>query len=379
MSAISAEALSKLLSILYAAPAQPELWTRFLEEFTRLVGLPAAAILHQDLAHERYGFNVAVGVDPAAQSLYERHYGPMDVWRPNFLAKREGELALGEELYPHKELVKTDYYNEFLTRFDIRLHAAVATVKQPTRFENVSLYRGLDAADPPPESLAAIELVVPHLRTALQLRHRLCESEQLRRNHADVIESLRAGVVILNERGDCVVVNRRATQLCAADNGISISQSRLCAHHPDDHALLCGLIGRANAVATGQSTKPCGTAVVRRRGAPPLQVSAVALSPRAPLLELTAAQVATVAVFLRAPDDELNSLPELLTASYGLTSAEARLGALLFDGCSLTQAAERNNVSRETVRVQLRSIFSKTHVRRQADFLRLCWLLVGAP
>jgi DNA-binding CsgD family transcriptional regulator len=183
----------------------------------------------------------------------------------------------------------------------------------------------------------------------------------------------------LNERGDCVFVNRRALEVCAADDGIYIRESRLGAHHPDDHSLLCGLIERANAVATGQSTKPCGTALVRRRCTPPLQVSAVALSPQAPLLELSGAKIATVAVFIRAPDDGVSTLPELLIASYGLTSAEARLGVLLFDGCSLTQAAERNNVSRETVRVQLRSIFSKTHVRRQSDFLRLCWQLVRAP
>jgi len=306
----SAEALSKLLSTLYAAPTQPELWNRFLEELIELLGSPAAAILHQDLGREPHGFSAAAGVDPAAQSSYGKHD------------------------------------------------------REP------------DRGPPPPETLAALELIVPHVRTALEWRHQLCAAEVLSRNYFEVIDALRAGVVIVNAHGDCLIVNRRAHQLCAADDGIDIRHSRLCAHHVEDHQALCALIERATDVAMGRGVKSSGTVSVRRRQASSLQVSAVPLAPRAPLPPLTAAHVATVVVFIRSLDDEANCLPELLITGYGLTSAEARLAAHLFAGASLSQAAERNNVSRETVRVQLRSIFGKTHVRRQTDLLRLCWQLV---
>jgi DNA-binding CsgD family transcriptional regulator len=375
----SAEALSKLLLTLYAAPTQPELWGRFLTEFTQLVGLPAAAILHQDLARDKYGFGVAVGVDPAAQADYERYYGQMDAWRPEFLAKREGEVALGEALCATPDLVKTEFYGDYLSKYDVTLYAAVATLRQATRFELLSLYRGLNDAEPPPETLAAIELIVPHVRTALQLRHRLCEAEVTARNHVDVIEHLRSGVVLLNERGECLFANRKAEQVCAANEGLYLRHSRLGARKPDEHQVLCRLIDRATAVAKGKMLKACGSVSVQRPSAPPLKVSVMALSPQAPLIELVASKVAMVAVFIRSPDDEGSGLAELLIASYGLTSAEARLAAQLFDGRSLSQAAERNNVSRETVRGQLRSIFSKIQVRRQADLLRLCAELVREP
>jgi DNA-binding CsgD family transcriptional regulator len=307
----SAEALSKLLSTLYAAPTQPELWNRFLEELIELLGSPAAAILHQDLGREHHGFSAAVGIDPEAQSSYEKHVG------------------------------------------------------EP------------DSGPPPPETLAALELIVPHVRIALKWRHQSCAAEMLSRNQFAVIDALRAGVVIVNLHGDCLIVNRRAHQLCAADDGIDIRQSRLCAHHPEDHHSLCALIERATDLAMGRAVKSSGTVSVRRRLTSSLQVSAVPLVPRSPLAPLTVAHVATAAVFIRALDDEAMCLPELLMTGYGLTSAEARLAAHLFAGASLSQAAQRNHVSRETVRVQLRSIFGKTHVRRQTDLLRLCWQLVG--
>jgi DNA-binding CsgD family transcriptional regulator len=304
----SAEAFSKLLLSLYAAPTQPEMWSRFLTEFTQLAGLPASA-----------------------QGAYERWYGQMDAWRPGFPAKREGAVALDD---------------------------------------------GLCAT---PETLALMELIVPHVRMALQLRHQLCEAEVAVRNHVDVIERLRAGVVLLNEQGECLFANRKAEHVCAANEGVYLRHSRLGAHKPDDHQVLCRLIERATAAARGQTPKACGSVSIHRPAAPPLTVSVMALSPQAPLMPSVASKSATVAVFIRSADDEGSGLPELLIARYGLTSAEARLAAQLFDGRSLTQAAERNNVSRETVRGQLRSIFSKTQVRRQTHLLRLCAQVVREP
>jgi DNA-binding CsgD family transcriptional regulator len=372
----SAEALSSLLFTLYAAPTRPDLWATFLTDFTRLLSLPAAAILHQDLARQKYGFACAVGIDPGELSLYEQYYGGLDPWRPRFLAKPAGTLTLADELCAPAELKKTEFYGDFLSQFDLNLYCAVPTIMRPASLELVSLYRGLHAAAPDVDTLHAIEIVVPHIRSALQLRHQLCEAEVTARNSADLLNSLSAGVVLLNERNECLFVSRKAENLCATNDGLFIRQARLGAHRPDDHQTLSRLIERAIAVATGKTTMPCGVATIARRAGPALKVSALALSPHAPLIELVASQVAVAAVFIRAPDEESSSLPDILMATYGLTGAEARLCSQLFDGCSLAEAAERNKVSRETVRVQLRSIFSKSQVRRQSDLLRLCTQLV---
>jgi DNA-binding CsgD family transcriptional regulator len=372
----SVEALSNLLFTLYAAPTRPEHWAKFLTDLTRLLNLPAAAILHQDLTREKYGFASAVGIDSGQLSLYEQYYGGMDPWRPRFLAKSAGTLTFADDLCPPAELKKTEFYGDFLVPFDLNLYCAVATIKRPMSLEFVSIYRGLHDAAPEVETLNAIKIVVPHIHSALQLRHQLCEADVAARNSADLLNSLNVGVVLLNERNECVFVSRKAESLCALNDGLFIRQAKLGAHRPDDHQTLGRLIERATAVATGKTTMPCGVATIARRAGPALEVSALALSPHAPLLELVSAQVAVAAVFIRAPDEESSSLPDILMTTYGLTGAEARLCSQLFDGCSLADAAERNRVSRETVRVQLRSIFSKSQVRRQSDLLRLCSQLV---
>jgi len=324
----SAEALSKLLLVLYAAPTQPELWEKFLRDFTQLLGGSATSTLHRNLAREEHGFGFAVGGDSLAQSWYASTEGHVSYERGARGRKRKPGAALVSALDMHH--------------------------------------------DPPePAVLATIELILPHIRTALQLRHRLAETDVIARNYTDVLDSLRSGVVLLNDRGECIFVNREAQRLCAADDGIYIRHSQLGAHRPDEQQLLIRLIGRASALGAGKTAPPAGAVSIHRRNGPPLKISAVALSSRSAGLKRSSNKIASLAVFVRTANDGLTTLPGLLMTTFGLTSAEARLGAQLFEGCSLTQAAERNNVSRETVRVQLRSIFDKTHVRRQAELLRL--------
>ncbi|QNA83695.1 helix-turn-helix transcriptional regulator [Sphingomonas sp. So64.6b] len=58
-------------------------------------------------------------------------------------------------------------------------------------------------------------------------------------------------------------------------------------------------------------------------------------------------------------------------ARFGLTRAESRLLAALFEGCSVPQAADRLGVARSTARTHLQRVFDKTGARRQGDLLRL--------
>jgi DNA-binding CsgD family transcriptional regulator len=56
---------------------------------------------------------------------------------------------------------------------------------------------------------------------------------------------------------------------------------------------------------------------------------------------------------------------------HGITRAEARLASMLADGISLEEAAEALLVSIQTVRSQLKSVFAKTGVTRQAELVAL--------
>ena len=58
-----------------------------------------------------------------------------------------------------------------------------------------------------------------------------------------------------------------------------------------------------------------------------------------------------------------------LQLAFGLTAAEAKLALHIGKGATLGDAADALSVSKLTARTQLKSIFSKTDVRRQAELV----------
>ena len=56
---------------------------------------------------------------------------------------------------------------------------------------------------------------------------------------------------------------------------------------------------------------------------------------------------------------------------FELTPAEANLAILMAQGLILAEASEAQNISQHTARAQLKSIFAKTNVSRQAELVRL--------
>ena len=79
----------------------------------------------------------------------------------------------------------------------------------------------------------------------------------------------------------------------------------------------------------------------------------------------------SAAVFISDPDLQESTSRPILGALFELTPAEANLATLLARGLNLAQVSVAQNISQHTARAQLKSIFAKTGVSRQAELVRL--------
>jgi DNA-binding CsgD family transcriptional regulator len=82
------------------------------------------------------------------------------------------------------------------------------------------------------------------------------------------------------------------------------------------------------------------------------------------------AQNVHAALLLRSSGPPTHAV-EHLQKMFSLTTAESRLVRLLLRGDNLKRAAAQLEVSTETVRSQLKSVFAKTNTRRQAELILL--------
>jgi DNA-binding CsgD family transcriptional regulator len=80
---------------------------------------------------------------------------------------------------------------------------------------------------------------------------------------------------------------------------------------------------------------------------------------------------AWAAVFVCDPAAEQTASLAALQRAYGLSAAEARLMQGLLAGETLGSIAEKRSVSKETIRSQIRSVFTKTGTSNQNQLLRL--------
>ncbi len=79
-----------------------------------------------------------------------------------------------------------------------------------------------------------------------------------------------------------------------------------------------------------------------------------------------------VAMILMIDPEESGCIrTDLLRKVYGLTPAEARLAQGILQGMSLQDFAKEAGVSINTVRTQLKQVFTKTGTKRQVDLMRI--------
>jgi DNA-binding CsgD family transcriptional regulator/PAS domain-containing protein len=362
----------RLLATLYAAPMKPELWNVFMAETARLSGVSKGALIAHDLDDKHHSISAGFG-DKVSESreLYESCYCQFDEWTSRFprfaLALGTGRVLRGEEIWPDELLRRSIFYNEFLKRFDTCQMAVIAIGSSGKRFEALSIYRGPNEPPFDREQLAVLEILVPHLQSALAIRRRLLALETRVSDLENALNELDTALVLVNAAGETVFANRKAQQICDRREGLHIYRSRLVALCPAENCRLREIIAMAISAGRSRSLDHGGAVTISRSSGRPLQILA------APFItnDSSTAKVAVAIVFICDPDAK-SALPSAaLRQLFHLTPAEIRVSLLLADGQSLSAAAETIGVRHETVRSQAKSIFSKTGTRRQGELIKL--------
>jgi len=220
---------------------------------------------------------------------------------------------------------------------------------------------------PGKETLELVKFVVPHIQTALHLRRRFVDLTARNCSMESALDLMEYGIILLNDRGCVLQTNYSAEALLRTSDGLRLQDGHIeCASRAESD-LLHSLIERSVKAGNGRTLKAGGSILVSRRTRRPLSVTAVPLrqSSSPPFLK------ATAVLFLYDPESQPTPPLDLLRQAYGLTPAEARLALILTQGHSLKEAAHLCGVTHNTAKSQLKSIFIKTNVQRQAQLVRL--------
>lgn len=209
-------------------------------------------------------------------------------------------------------------------------------------------------------------------RALAELSQRLTEAATLSKAVGQAVVSGVTSAMHLVERpalaldwlGHVIEINAAAERLL--NDEFRVRDRRLYVRDQQARLLLDALIDQLR-ITPDTAALPTNPIVVQRPGDRPLviRILPIAGAARSPFLGARALLV------LSDLSPKSRPFPDLLSRTFGLSPAEARLASLIATGVSPEQAAEQLGIARETARNQLKAVFSKTHTHRQAELVSL--------
>lgn len=365
----SRRVLSDLLGTLYDAAANPDLWDIFLRGFVQPVHANSAALLVHDFRDSRHNITRQFGLNPNDVRIYYNESNELeDIWAANARPRSHaGWTHVSESLLPSDVLVRTPFYNECVKKLHI-FHAMFGVVEQNGPITAIiSLYREKTGTAFDVSELELLDFFMPHLRRAFQLHFRLADLQTQSVSLQAAADLSPTGMIFFDSAGRILCMNRTASAVMSQNDGLLATREGLRAEHGQESTNLDLLIRRATATSTGNGRHSGGAILISRRSLPPLHLLVVPLRN----LQLGLSTSATAIVFVVDPSRRLRPAAEILSGLFRLTPAESRVALLLGDGKSLSEIARILGVSRNTLKTQVASVYSKTRTSRQSQLVRL--------
>ncbi|QFU76535.1 helix-turn-helix transcriptional regulator [Halioglobus maricola] len=279
------------------------------------------------------------------------------------------EVTALEDILPDEALMESDYYRQYLHPIGLFRILGVDTAESGGMLARLRLSRREEEARFDADDRALLTRLTPHLRRAIELYAALNRATSERDVYAGAVSQLAVATIILDEQARVLNVNPIAQVLLEQADGLSLRGDTLQLAGRDAHRQL------QEAVATIISSQHQGQPSVARALRVPRSGARADLGlvvRPVPHSEWSQGQSGPcAAVFISDPDLHEPASKQALGDLFELTPAEANLAILLTRGLSLAEISEAQNISQHTARAQLKSIFAKTGVSRQAELVRL--------
>jgi len=357
----------RLVGLAYTGAQEGVPWTRLLDELRDCLQANYVSLILRSASYPDHPMQVVFAGEarPAIVQPYESELDVID----HFVNLPRNQAVVLEELIDEESWLKGVYYQAFHEPMNMRYHMAADIGMGVESSCRLRVSRPHGAQRFGDRERAICNLLVPHLDTAVQLRASFDIAEVERHLYVGMFDRMSVGVALLHRDRRVLRLNQVATELLAKGDGLKLVDGHLMASIPSESRKLRQLIEQAVVMAgthrvgvvSGMSlSRPSGMAALG------LAVRAAALTEWSDPSNRPAAMV-----IIRDPEAGVLASDEQLKRLYGLTNAEAALALELMSGRTMEESANHLGVSRNTTRCQLRAIFAKTGVTRQAELLRV--------
>ncbi len=361
------------LELIYDAALEPALWRNVLQDLTGKMGGDQGALILQDQMSGQ-GEALLANIDPAAIEEYFGYFAMRNPLQQHNLKSlgRDEPPTLGvltdQDVLPRNELIRTEYYNDFMRRFEMKSTLMIGLAFDGANGTSIAVTRPASREDFGQSEIAMGHALQRHLMRALKIGQELNSSQIVGGALGDILEKPGRGVFLTDAKGRIRYANEAAIEIVASNDGLSDKESVLTATNRTLAKKLEAIL--ASAAAPERSRRTGGSLLLPRLSRKhPLSVVAMPVNAEmgAPF---HAGSLALVCV--TDPDREMAlSQQQQIRDLFDLTPAETKVAMELLAAEEPKAIAQHLDLSVNTVRVHMTSIFRKTHTSRQAELVRL--------
>ena len=372
------EDYDRLIGLVYQGPLEAQPWESALPALRELLDAQVVSLVLRPPSSDDPGVILnSVRPEPGDEAS---HLASPDDWE--LTAYRDEFFSLDpfvnlpldqvtalEDVLPDEELLASDYYRQYLQPIGLFRILGVDTAEPGGMLARLRLSRRAQERRFGELERAWLTRLTPHLRRAIQIYATLNRTASERDVYAGAVSQLAVATVILDEQARVLNVNPVAQLLLDQADGLSLRGQHLhVAGRDTNRELQLALENIIRAQHQGQPSVARALRVPRSNGRSDLGLVVRSV----PVSEWSEGQSSPcAAVFISDPDLHESASKQSLAELFELTPAEANLAILLARGLSLAEVSEAQNISQHTARAQLKSIFAKTGVSRQAELVRL--------
>lgn len=365
------ERFDDLIKVIYATLGQRDLWPEVLDRICDAFGGTAVTRFEHNFGN-RKGFirHQCQHVDASANEAYDRKMCGRNPWLRSDLPYAPESVVLGTEILPNSELVKTEFYGNYLRPLGFMHRLCGVVARDGLDVEFLAVLRAKETKPFSEGDKKRLKRLLPHLQQAWDLRRTLRAERIEREALLGILDRVPIACLLVDHAARIRFVNQPAERLLARRDGLMARANCVAAATGRESARLRRMIAR---LAAGAGTAPpdLGEVVIVSRPSerPPILLTGLCIRRREAGRPGRAGGL--VALLAKDPEGEnLASLDSFSTA-YHLTQAESRLIGLLSRGRGLFEAASELGVTKNTARTHMRHIYSKIGIHRQTDIIRL--------
>ena len=364
-----------IVSGFYDASMDWRLWPPILRQMGDAVRARCCAIASHDYETATGRLEQLINIDTDYVASYEDRYPGRDVWlHQEEYFRSPGAVWSSQQIVSDDELVKTDYYRDWLAPQDL-LHHLFGVLDRRGSVVTYLVFGRSERAGPFSESeIALLRDLLPKMQRGFRAGQAFRAAQNIQRVAMEALDAMPMGIVLLNGTGGVVGANLTARRIIDSGEVLSVAEGGLWVDWGWRKLRFRDLISREGGRGRrNRAEEVPAFSVPRSPGQKPLSILVVPVGEQ----DKSEAEDKPVAiVFVGDPDRPVEIDPARISEIYGLSRAEARVVALLARGYRLDQVAEALGVAYETVRKHLKQVFGKTGTARQAELVRL---LVTGP